>query len=346
MAILAGSRVTMPYGLGVLATGLMRQCFREHRGTLGEAVLAAKQAVLPERAGDDPQRAMLDGVAAAISPDPKLRAAERVEHVLLMNLLGDPLLRLHYAQEIALDVPARAVAGTRLTVSGLAAGRAGHRGVERATRPPHVRGPSSRRLSAHVAGVGPVPGDLYARNDRRLATLRVPLPAGRFEVQLAVPECEPGVPGDDVRRGAGGLCLGRGRGGPGSSPLKRGATAGLSSSAWVERTQEHCWASQQWHPAAHKSTAGRASSGTRRASSGTRRVARWPPALFCRPLTLPSPTRGEGNQPACSRGEGTVCRKRPPLSYQPCLVKRHQFRSMRKAKACPLPLSSETIMRR
>ena len=33
-----------------------------------------------------------------------------------------------------------------------------------------------------------------------------------------------------------------------SSPLRMGATAGLSSSAGRELSQEHCWTSQQWHP--------------------------------------------------------------------------------------------------
>jgi len=32
------------------------------------------------------------------------------------------------------------------------------------------------------------------------------------------------------------------------SPLKKGATAGLSSSAEHESPEKHCWTSQQWHP--------------------------------------------------------------------------------------------------
>ena len=137
---------------------------------------------------------MLDGIAAAISPDAKLRAAERAEHVLLMNLLGDPLLRLHYAQEITLDVPARAVAGTRLTVRGRSP-LAGQATVELAVRrdrltfaaPPRDDYP---RASDELAQFQ----ETYARaNDRRLAMLTVPIQAGRFEVQLTVPEGEPGA---------------------------------------------------------------------------------------------------------------------------------------------------------
>ena len=35
---------------------------------------------------------------------------------------------------------------------------------------------------------------------------------------------------------------------PASSLLKKGATAGLSSSAWRKLPEKHCWTSQQWHP--------------------------------------------------------------------------------------------------
>ncbi len=36
-----------------------------------------------------------------------------------------------------------------------------------------------------------------------------------------------------------------------SSPLKKGATAGLPSSAWGKLPEKHCWTSQQWHPNSH-----------------------------------------------------------------------------------------------
>ena len=39
-----------------------------------------------------------------------------------------------------------------------------------------------------------------------------------------------------------------------SSPLKKGATAGLSSSASEKLPHNHCWTSQQWHPNAQNPT--------------------------------------------------------------------------------------------
>ncbi len=46
-----------------------------------------------------------------------------------------------------------------------------------------------------------------------------------------------------------------------------------------------------------------------------------------------------------SIGERTDCINFPPLSYQPCLVNRHQLTSMRNPSQCPL-LSNEAIIRR
>ena len=45
-------------------------------------------------------------------------------------------------------------------------------------------------------------------------------------------------------------------------------------------------------------------------------------------------------------GEATACRNRPPLSYQPCCVKRHQVRSSRNPTQRPPCTSSEAIIRR
>ena len=68
VAIVAGSRVTMPYAMSVMGTELMDQCFRRRRETLGEALLHAKRNMMKETSDENPERAMLDAVAAAISP--------------------------------------------------------------------------------------------------------------------------------------------------------------------------------------------------------------------------------------------------------------------------------------
>jgi hypothetical protein len=54
----------------------------------------AQQRVLAPTSKDQ-LRATLDGMAEVLSPPPVDLAAERREHVLMYQLIGDPLLRLH-----------------------------------------------------------------------------------------------------------------------------------------------------------------------------------------------------------------------------------------------------------
>ncbi|MGM0490310.1 MAG: C25 family cysteine peptidase [Planctomycetota bacterium] len=117
VAVLAGSRVTMPYGMAVLGGGLMHECFQEQTETLGEIVLNAKR----QMANNSPKRTrrkLLDLLGRAVGPNPKLLHEERREHVLLFNLFGDPLTRMPYPQTIELDVAENATAGTFLEVRG------------------------------------------------------------------------------------------------------------------------------------------------------------------------------------------------------------------------------------
>jgi len=118
VAVLAGSRVTMPYAMAVLGSGLMDEYFRKRTATLGDVVLNAKIAL----ADDAPQRAqrkLLDLLGKAVSPTPGLLSEERREHVLLFNLFGDPLMRMHYPQPVEIEVDDEAMAGSILEVRGL-----------------------------------------------------------------------------------------------------------------------------------------------------------------------------------------------------------------------------------
>ncbi|MDP6443371.1 MAG: C25 family cysteine peptidase, partial [Pirellulaceae bacterium] len=122
VAVLAGSRVTMPYAMAVLSSELMRGHFQERLPTLGEVLVYAKRRLAAQVREDDPEqtanRVLLDKLAAVISPAPQLLGEERREHVSLFNLLGDPLLRLQHPHEVEWDAPERAVAGEEIRVSG------------------------------------------------------------------------------------------------------------------------------------------------------------------------------------------------------------------------------------
>ena len=91
VAVLAGSRVTMPYAMTVLGAEMLDQCFAQQQATLGDALLAAKRALVAP-AKSHSLRASLDAMAALLSPAPADLAAERQEHLAMFNLLGDPLL--------------------------------------------------------------------------------------------------------------------------------------------------------------------------------------------------------------------------------------------------------------
>ncbi len=188
VAVVAGSRVTMPYGMTVLATELIDQCFQRQAPTLGDALLAAKQrmAARPDAAG--PERAMLDAIAGALSPATDRLADERAEHVLLMNLLGDPLLRLRYPHPVDLHVPDHAPPGGWLRVEGTSP-IDGEGKVELVV----ARGrlaftpPPRRTFPTTPDGLSALQATYEQANDGRLAVVPLAIRAGRFAVELPVP---------------------------------------------------------------------------------------------------------------------------------------------------------------
>jgi hypothetical protein len=106
VAVIAATRVTMPYGNTIMACELLRACFQDRPAAVGDVLRLAQQRMLaPTNKGQpskDQLRATLDGMAEMLSPPPVDLAAERREHVLMYQLIGDPLLRLHRpAAEVA-----------------------------------------------------------------------------------------------------------------------------------------------------------------------------------------------------------------------------------------------------
>ena len=116
-AVLCGSRVTMPYAMAVMGEALLDECFRQRRQTVGELVLHAKRRLATAEHASD-TRQLLDAIAAAISPSTEQVQEERLEHLDLFNLLGDPLLRLQYPQNLELRTADEIVAGGSLRIVG------------------------------------------------------------------------------------------------------------------------------------------------------------------------------------------------------------------------------------
>ena len=193
VAVIGGSRVTMPYAMAVLGQRLLDECFLLRRATLGEMLLAAKRGMILD-ARDDERSQALDAAAAAISPKPDQLAEERLEHVQMFNLLGDPLLRVPHPRPITLEAPPTAPAGLPLLVRGRSdvAGRCTVELVLRrdrlAFRPPH-----RDEYSEHQQ-VRDEYQQVYERaNDPRLSSVELEVTPGEFTVELPVPEAARGA---------------------------------------------------------------------------------------------------------------------------------------------------------
>ena len=185
VAVLCGSRVTMPYAMSVMGSELLQQCFVERPETLGDAILAAKRRTMKT---DHPSRsrAALDAVAQAFSSAAGDLEAERAEHLDLFNLLGDPLLRIPYPWEVKVRVAATAIPGQTISIS-LDSPLAGSGVVELAVRRDRLTFQPPRRPRFDpglLAGYA----DVYERaNDPRWVQARVTLKTGRHETRLEVP---------------------------------------------------------------------------------------------------------------------------------------------------------------
>ncbi|MFN9414235.1 MAG: C25 family cysteine peptidase [Pirellula sp.] len=135
IAVIAGSRVTMPYGLSQLAGEMLESCFIERTDTLGKIVGDAKKATWLDatdasqvRSNSESSTAKLkskyqsaiEQMAKSLSPPDHSLVGERREHVRLMNLLGDPLLKIRHPHAIDLKSAETVDAGSTISASFVA----------------------------------------------------------------------------------------------------------------------------------------------------------------------------------------------------------------------------------
>ncbi|MCH8922325.1 MAG: hypothetical protein IIA67_04135 [Planctomycetes bacterium] len=193
VAVVCGSRVTMPYGMAMMGTAMMDEFFVRRRETLGEVLLHAKRSMVRPQ-GFSTRRLMLDMLAKTISPKDVDLAEERKEHLHLFNLIGDPLLRLRHPEPIKVEVAGLAVAGGELRVSGRCAlkGRCTLELVVRRDRLTFK--PASRRTFDSDSEKLAAYQEVYRRaNDHRLVHGEVPLVDGKFAKTIRIPETARGA---------------------------------------------------------------------------------------------------------------------------------------------------------
>jgi hypothetical protein len=187
VAIIAGSRVTMPYGMGVLSSELMGECFARSAPTVGEALLAAKRRMLIEEPSDREGRTMLDAVAAAISPRADLLATERAEHVRMFHLFGDPMLRLRFPKPVQMAVAERYTAGESLPVN-VTSPVDGRCQVELIVAPGRLTfSPPSKSMMPGNAEFALAQAVYEKANDLRLSSIEATMAGGRLDVRLGIP---------------------------------------------------------------------------------------------------------------------------------------------------------------
>lgn len=118
VAVLAGTRVTMPYGNTAAAIALIHAVYEIKAPRLGDAWLRSlEELYTPTNNSPDlmKRRGPIDGLASilgSVSID-----EERREHGLLYNWLGDPTMRLNHPLEIQLKSRDQAQAGGDMLVS-------------------------------------------------------------------------------------------------------------------------------------------------------------------------------------------------------------------------------------
>lgn len=188
VAVLSGSRVTMPYAMAVLGTSMMDEYFHHRRETLGELLMHAKRRLARDE-GENPNRALLDAIARTISPHKDKLDDERREHLHLFNLLGDPLLRLAHNETIDLSSPSSAMAGDELEISGNTP-IGGECTIELICRRDQLRfTPPKRELYINADDILTSFHETYeAANDRCWTAATATIQPGEFRTRLKIPE--------------------------------------------------------------------------------------------------------------------------------------------------------------
>jgi len=180
VAVIASSRVSMPYANAVLAKELLDALFDPKTATVGDALMRAKRRMM-NPAKNDAGRQFIETLAIPYKWKASDRAVECAEHLYLYNLLGDPTLRLHHPPRVALTCAEQARPGTKLAITG--------------RTPLH-----GRALLELVADRSPKPAErkedtdaafakAYAQANARVrARLELPVAADAFGAALELPE--------------------------------------------------------------------------------------------------------------------------------------------------------------
>lgn len=193
IACIAGTRMTMPYGMSCLGAEMLTGCFKDHEKTIGELLLHAKQRSVQEEGSDaifSPQRKLLDSLASSLGPDGHPLPDERKDHLALIHLLGDPTMHLRYPESIEIKIPKSIAPGTMLSVVGKSPIGEGEVLIELGYR--RDRLPASIAPVTEFAPTKEIVEQMektyVEANHTVMATKQVLVESGRFSTEFAIPE--------------------------------------------------------------------------------------------------------------------------------------------------------------
>ena len=190
VAVICGSRVTMPYAMSLLSIEMADQFFEGQCVTIGQLMRRSKLAMVSPKpiAQDDNYRQMIQSMGQSLSPLPKQLNAEKREHLHLVNLLGDPLLRLKRPSNVDLQCVGEATAGQTLKIQGVASvgGRLTIELVYRRDRF-RVRSKRRRKFEPEDQKLADYQRTYRQAHDQVCVGKQLTIDAGSFETSLEIP---------------------------------------------------------------------------------------------------------------------------------------------------------------
>jgi hypothetical protein len=127
-----------------------------------------------------------------MSPHPDLEA-ERKEHVALFNLLGDPLLRIAYPDEVRLEIAEEATAGEKLPLK-IVSPLAGKCTLQLVCRRDRLTfdAPARSDFSLEPQSLESLHSVYLKANDHRFGEHVIDITPGKFVADLPIPESAKG----------------------------------------------------------------------------------------------------------------------------------------------------------
>ena len=188
IGVVSSSRVSMPYAMSLFSLEMINGFFEGKADTLGDLILHAKRKMVEKPADKSEYHRLIQSLGQAFSPEPGLLKEERGEHVHLMHLLGDPLLRLPRPKSLALVSPKEAKRGNSIRVSGVAE-QSGNVQLDLIYRRDRFRHRPPRRTEyIPTAKALSEFQEVYEKTQNlKVAIRRLDVEPGPFEVDLKIP---------------------------------------------------------------------------------------------------------------------------------------------------------------